>query len=93
VIFAVGLTTLELSRQRRGALFPCGGPKVMLTGGWGACDACHELIESGDRNGLAERGARVFQGLPEGVVKQVVVDTQKLFWDNRTGPPRLDEDA
>lgn len=70
-----------------------GGAKIMLTGGWAACDACHGLIERGDRNRLAERGARVFRGISEAIAKQVVVDTQKLFWDNRTGDPRLDEDA
>lgn len=70
-----------------------GVSPVMLTGGWGACDACHALIEHGDRNRLAERGARVFRGVSEALAKEVVVNTQKLFWDNRTGDPQLDEDA
>jgi hypothetical protein len=74
-----------------GAIPIPGGPKVMLTGGWGACDACHALIERDDRNGLAEQGARIFRGLPEDTVKKAVVNTQKLFWDNRTGEPHLDE--
>lgn len=29
-------------------------------GSWAACDTCRELIESGDRNGLADRSAALW---------------------------------
>jgi len=53
----------------------------------------HALIELGDRDGLAERGALIFRGLRVASVKKVVLDTQRLFWDNRTGEPTLNDDA
>ncbi|MBX9601361.1 MAG: hypothetical protein K2X35_10160 [Bryobacteraceae bacterium] len=37
------------------------GPVVSKSeGSWAACDCCHDLIERGDRAGLAERSASMF---------------------------------
>ena len=65
----------------------------MLAAGWAACDDCHWIIALDERDVLAERGAQIFQGtrFPEEVVRKLVADTQRLFWDNHTGPPRLEE--
>ena len=59
--------------------------------GWAACDACHAIIQRGDREGLAARsvvtyGAKYGSGvLP--LTLPVARAVHDSFWANREGPP------
>ena len=60
---------------------------------WLACEACHAMIEAGDRGGLIERAFRC-PGIPPVVamrgrewVRNYVVDLHKRFRRNRRGQP------
>lgn len=59
-------------------------------GAWAACDPCHDLIEKGDREGLAQRSeehlgkmSRVFQGL----ARQHIRQAHDAFFLARKGTP------
>ncbi len=63
-------------------------------GAWAACEACHDLIEAGDRAGLAVRCADTFE-LPEGFPplsfeERISAATciHGQFYKARTGSPK-----
>lgn len=63
-------------------------------GDWAACDHCHDLIERGDRDGLArhagKRYVRVY-GLPKNQAPRLAYELRKMhdrFWSNREGAPQ-----
>jgi len=64
-------------------------------GGWAACDTCHDLIEAGDWDQLAERsvdanwdgeGGYRNTPVPRAVWIDAIKQYQRLFQENRTGP-------
>jgi hypothetical protein len=58
-------------------------------GGWAACTRCKELIEAGDRNGLADRAARLNPSVKKAPLREVREALRQLhddFWANREGP-------
>ncbi len=60
-------------------------------GAWAACEACHRLIEAGDREGLAVRSLdELIMSYPEAVMaaptlKQELLQLHELFFANRSG--------
>lgn len=57
---------------------------------WGACTECHDLIEAGDRPGLAERSGTAFLlehgELPPEIVT-LLIEVQASFFAKRLGDP------
>jgi len=65
-------------------------------GSWASCDACHDLIERGDKDGVLARtiatseregSLRSFPDL-RGVLEKTIVVVHKRFYASRTGPSR-----
>ncbi len=61
-------------------------------GSWAACNACHDLIEAGNKSALA---TRFVETLPRAtrrsaaIRKRMLTEVEKLqldFWDHRCGP-------
>lgn len=59
-------------------------------GAWAACDACHDLIEAGDGDGLAKRSADKFArntpGMPRSFLLSRIRELHEGFWSRRKGP-------
>lgn len=61
-------------------------------GDWAACHACRELIEAGDREGLAERSIRTLIEIHPEVaglrreLKEQIAGLQARFFQARIGP-------
>ena len=61
-------------------------------GGWAACEECHRLIETDDRQGLADRSvALLIVANPEfahvsGDLRRQLGDLHQGFFDHRLGP-------
>jgi hypothetical protein len=61
---------------------------------WAACDACHALIERGDKDEVARRAIRTSERegalsrdpKMRGVVIHGIVMIHSAFYENRTGP-------
>lgn len=62
-------------------------------GDWAACDACHELIESGDMDGLANRSIALMvcsappeltEAAPQ--LRAMLIELHRKFSDARVGP-------
>jgi hypothetical protein len=61
---------------------------------WAACDRCHDLIESGDRQGLFQRSMEQWRRfypnrakeIPKLLVEDYVRSAHSLYFGNRTGP-------
>lgn len=74
---------------------PITGRVQMSAGAWTACEDCHRLIASGDRDGLARRCARLI-GQSTGLAlnrqerRSLAAEIRRgheQFWRNRTGDP------
>jgi hypothetical protein len=76
--------------------YPCGdfslgqveSTNMMSRGGFAACPTCARLINTNDRAALLDRSVKSFiahQGkeLPEAMVKMIIGETHKLFFENR----------
>jgi hypothetical protein len=64
------------------------------SGGWAACARCHELIERGDRQGLADRSARGHPErgrIPLNALRSRLRALHDSFWANREGEPVPDD--
>lgn len=72
---------------------PVPGKNATVTinsrGGWAACTPCHDLIEAGNRDGLAVRSAKAGnrRGVPLHLIVAACRKVHDDFWANREGPP------
>lgn len=64
-------------------------PDARMRGGWGACTACHALLDRGDYDRLAKRTWRRSNMDPASVPAQMVRLLHQDFRRHRTGPPIL----
>lgn len=58
---------------------------------WAACDACHAIIETGNRDALARRSVERYREVNPHAFPlslRVARAIQDAFWANREGPPR-----
>lgn len=80
----------ELDRLKNPAT---GGTVVMNSRGWWcACEPCHELIQRGDRDGLAQRSIERFEqthgrAIPTELLAESIRLVHDQFWANREGAP------
>jgi len=66
-------------------------PISVSVGGWCACQMCHDLIESGCREGLVTRSFQKYlskhgPALDSGGLMVALGEIQKDFFAHRTGP-------
>ena len=76
-----------------------GNVHINSEGDWAACDECHRLIQTGNREGLLTRTAQTYQemfqtGEPLGYLFQMFQAMHAKFFANRVGEPvRVEEEA
>lgn len=66
--------------------YEVGGLVGESVGGWAACNACHDLIEAGDRAALARRTLAALPTPADEEVWDFVGDLHRKFFEHRCGP-------
>lgn len=85
--------TNDVQLQKLAVISKQAGGVVALNsrGWWCACEACHELIRRGDRDGLAERSVRhqadQMKTIGKPILLGLVRHMHDQFWKSREGEP------